>query len=40
MFCVKCLDTVAMVDFRGEEKKGDVILTGSCASAARKWCEW
>ena len=31
VFCVKCRDSVQIVDFTGEEKNGDVLLMGKCA---------
>lgn len=30
VFCTRCRTSVEIVNYKGAEKKGDVILTGSC----------
>lgn len=36
VFCVKCRDSVPIVDFTGEEQKGDVILKGKWAKCGHE----
>ena len=36
VFCVKCCGAAEMVNFRGEEKKGDLMLTGKCAKCGHE----
>jgi hypothetical protein len=36
VFCAQCRGQAEMVDFTGKEKKGDLILTGSCAKCGHK----
>jgi hypothetical protein len=36
VFCVKCRGSVQIVNFTGEEEKGDVILKGSCAKCGHE----
>jgi hypothetical protein len=36
VFCVKCRDSVQIVDFAGEEQKGDLIMKGKCAQCGHK----
>ena len=36
VFCGKCLDSVQIKDFTGEEKHGDIYLEGSCAKCGGK----
>jgi hypothetical protein len=36
VWCVECRGAVEMVRFTGEEKNGDLILSGSCAQCGHK----
>jgi hypothetical protein len=36
VFCVKCRGAVEIVDFKGEEKRGDLILVGLCATCGHE----
>ena len=36
VFCVKCRGSVTLIDFTGEEKKGDLVLTGKCGKCGGK----
>ena len=36
VFCVKCRDSVTIVNFTGEVDKGDLVLTGSCAKCGHE----
>jgi hypothetical protein len=36
VFCVKCGGITEMVNFSGKMKKGDLVLTGSCAKCGGK----
>ena len=36
VFCVKCRGSVQIVDFTGEEEKGDVVLRGKCAKCGHE----
>ena len=36
VFCVKCRTSVQITNFTGEERKGDVILKGSCAKCGHE----
>ncbi len=35
-FCRECRKTVEMVEFKGQEIKGDLVLTGRCANCGGK----
>jgi len=35
-FCTQCKGAAEMVDFKGVEKKGDLVLTGSCARCGHR----
>ena len=36
VFCVQCEGPAEMVNFKGREKKGDLVLTGACAKCGHK----
>jgi Zn ribbon nucleic-acid-binding protein len=36
VFCPRCRDSVTMSSYKGEERNGDVILTGACAKCGHK----
>jgi hypothetical protein len=36
VFCVKCEGAVGIIDVRGEEQDGDVILRGRCATCGHE----
>ena len=36
VFCVACSDVTTMVNYKGKEKKGDLILKGACAKCGHK----
>ena len=36
VFCVKCCGSAEMIEVTGLEKKGDLILKGSCAKCGHK----
>jgi len=36
VFCVKCRDSVTIINFNGEERNGDVILKGACAKCGHE----
>jgi hypothetical protein len=36
VFCVKCRDSVQIMNFTGEERNGDVYLKGSCAKCGHE----
>jgi len=36
VWCTKCRGTVEILAFTGEEKDGDLILTGSCSQCGNK----
>ena len=36
VFCTRCRTSVEIVDYKGTEKNGDVVLTGSCKVCGHK----
>ncbi len=36
VFCVECGGSVEIVEFKGEERAGDLVLTGSCAKCGHE----
>ena len=36
VFCVKCMGSVTITNFKGDEKNGDILLKGSCAKCGHE----
>lgn len=36
VFCVKCRGSVEIINFTGEERDGNLVLTGSCAQCGHE----
>ena len=36
VFCVKCRGSVEIINFKGEESDGNLVLTGSCAKCGHE----